>query len=108
MTHGRDSHAWLKRGPRLLERIDKLVRAGRLTEEEATRLRAPAETGEFDEAAREIQLRHATARVNDAVEGGTVTGEQAQAFLERLANGEDPRFLRGLRRGRRRGVAGDR
>lgn len=107
MTHGRDSHKWLKRGPRLLERIDKLVQAGRVNEEDASRLRAAADTGELDEAAREIQLRHATARVNDAVEDGALTQEQAQAFLERLANGEDPRFLRGLRRGRRRGVVGD-
>ncbi|MCA1672855.1 MAG: hypothetical protein LC799_11865 [Actinobacteria bacterium] len=105
MNHRPDSHAWLKRGPQLLERLDKLVRAGRLSDEEAARLRTAADTGQLDDAAREIQLRHASARVNEAVADGTITQEQARVLLERLASGEDPRFLRGLRRGRSPNVA---
>ena len=107
MDHGPDSHGWLKRGPRLFARLDKLVRAGRLSKEEAAGLRTAADTGQLGEAAREIQLRHASVRVNEAVADGTITQEQARLLLERLASGEDPRFVRGLRRGRPRDVATD-
>lgn len=107
MIHGPGRHAWLKRGPRLFERLDKLVRAGRLSDEEAAGLRTAADTGQLGEAAREIQLRHASARVNEAVADGTLTPEQARVLLERLASGEDPRLLRGLRRRRPRNVATD-
>lgn len=105
MTHGLDRHARLPRGgPRLVERLDKMIRAGRLTEEDAERLRASAESGDLDDAAREIQLKHARARVTAAVEGGRLTQEQAHAFFDRLDKGEDPRFLRGLLR---RGIDAD-
>ena len=81
-----------------------MVRAGRLTEEDAARLIAAANSGEFEEAAREIQLKHARARVTAAVEEGGLTEKEARAILERLEKGEDPRFLRGLRRGSRRRI----
>ena len=84
-----------------------MVRAGRLTEEDAARLIAAENSGEFEDAAREIQLKHARARVTAAVEEGGLTEKEAQAILERLERGEDPRFLRGLRRGSRRQVGPD-
>lgn len=98
MAHSPRSHAWLKRGPLLLQRLDRLVEAGRLTKVEAARLRAAADAGELEEAARAIQLRHARARVDDAVEKGEVTRDEADVLLDRLDRGEDPRILRGLRR----------
>ena len=98
MGHGPRSHAWVKRGPRLLQRLDKLVEAGRLTEDEAARLRAVADADELEEAARAIQLRHARARVDDGVTKGAVTRDEADDLLDRLDRGEDPRLLRGLRR----------
>lgn len=101
VTPERESHSWLKRGPNLLRRVDKLVEAGRLTDEEAARLRAAEATGDLEDVAREIRLRHARARVSEAVREGLLTEAEARASLDRLANGEDPRFLRGLRGGRR-------
>ncbi len=89
-------------------RVDTLVKAGRLTEEDAARLRAVEETDELHDVAREIQLRHARKRVGEAVQEGILTEEEARTSLDRLADGEDPRFLRGLRRGRRPRVAADR
>ena len=108
MAHGPGRHAWLKSGPRLDERLAKMVKAGRLTDEDAARLRAAAESGQLEETAREIQLKHARARVSAAVEEGRLTEREARALVDRLEKGEDPRFLRGLRRGlRRRGVGAD-
>lgn len=101
MAHRPDSHTF-SRAARLVERrdkLDKLIQAGRLTEDDAERLTAAAKSGELNDAAREMQLKHARARVNAAVEDGRLTQEDAQAIFDRLENGEDPRFLRGLRRG---------
>lgn len=81
----------------LLERLDKLVEAGRITEEEAERLRA-AEPGERDDLIREIRLNHAKAKLDPAVEDGRLTQDEADDILGRLANGERPRFLGPLRR----------
>jgi len=106
VAHLQRSHPWLDRGPGLAERLEKMVRTGRLTEGEAARLVAAADSGGFEDAAREIQLRHARARVSAAVEEGSLTDEDARALLERLESGEDPRFLRGLRSRRRIGSGG--
>ncbi len=82
-----------------------MVEAGRLTEDEAARLRAAADDDELEEGARAIQLRHARARIDEAVQQGNVTRAEAEDLLDRLDRGEDLRFLRGLRRrlGRGRG-----
>ena len=82
----------------LLGRLDKMVAAVRLTEEEAERLRAAAESGGLDAAVQELRGKHAQATVGAAVEDGRVSQEEANALLERLEVGEHPRFLRGLRR----------
>ena len=88
-------------GDRLLQRLDKMLETGRVRVEEAERLRSAADTEDFDEAVREIRLRHATERLDEALDDGRITPEEAATILERLRNGEDPRFLRGLRRGPR-------
>ncbi|MDQ2959753.1 MAG: hypothetical protein M3R48_01685 [Candidatus Dormibacteraeota bacterium] len=79
---------------RILERLDKMMAAGRVTETEAARLRAAAEPEQFDEAVRIIRVRHAGARLDAAVEGGQMTREEAEDSLERLKKGEHPRSLR--------------
>ncbi|MDP8976784.1 MAG: hypothetical protein M3N28_10565 [Actinomycetota bacterium] len=107
MVHRRHSHISAERGIRIIERLDRMVEAGRLTDEEATRLRAAGGAGELDDAVREIQLKHARARVRAAVDEGSLTDDEAQVMLERLQEGEDPRFLRGLRRGTRRRTGAD-
>ena len=99
MTHRPDNHTWRNGGARLVGRLDKMVQAGRLTEEDAERLRAAANSGQLDDAVREIQLKHARERVNTALENGRLTQEEARAIFDRLAKGEDLRFLRGLLRG---------
>jgi lipase chaperone LimK len=99
------SHSQLDRGSRLAESLEKMVRAGRLTEEEAARLIAAAaadQPREFDAVVQKIQGRHARARVAAALGAGDITPEAAQAMLARLDEGEDPRFLRGLGRRSRR------
>ena len=86
-------------GPRLLARVDKMLATGRITDENATRLRAAAETGDFDSEAEQIRFRHVKARVDTAVDDGRLTKEEADAALGCVANGEHPRLPRGLRRG---------
>jgi hypothetical protein len=75
-----------------------MVEAGRVTDEEAERVRTAADSGERDEAVRGIRLRHARARVGAEVRDGRVTQDEADLILRRLENGEHPRLLRGLRR----------
>jgi hypothetical protein len=84
--------------PQVLQRLDKLVGAGRITEEDAALLRAAAETGGLDEALQDIRLRHAKARVSVAVSTGRLGGDEAGVILERLDRGEDPRIVLGVGR----------
>lgn len=79
---------------RLVERLDHMVEAGRVTEDEAGRLRAANGPAEFDDVVRAIRVRHATARLDAAVEDGEMSEEEADGLLVRLRNGEHPRSLR--------------
>lgn len=79
---------------RLLGRLDAMVKSGRVTETEATRLRAAAEQGEFESAILDIRARHVGTRLDSAVEGGDVTRQDADAVLERVRAGEHSRALR--------------
>src|SRR5579864_9180673 len=85
-------------GRGLLARLDKTVTAGRITEDDAARLRAAAESGDLDAEALRIRLGHARARVDAAVENGAMTRDEADLLLARVADGETPRGLRGRRR----------
>ena len=98
MDQSYDDHAQETEDERLLRRVDKMVEAGRVTGEEAERVRAAADSGELDDAVREIRLRHARARVGAELRDGRVTQDEADLILQRLENGEHPRLLRGLRR----------
>jgi polyhydroxyalkanoate synthesis regulator phasin len=79
---------------RVIKRLDRMVDSGRLTDEEADRIRAAREPGEFDRVARDISVRHAQARVSAAVADGSITKQDAAEFVERLKTGEHPRSLR--------------
>ncbi|MBJ7608865.1 MAG: hypothetical protein JF887_05475 [Candidatus Dormibacteraeota bacterium] len=79
---------------RIVQRLDKMVASGRVTETEAARLRAAAEPDQFDEAVRSIRVRHAGVRLDAAVESGEMTQEEADGYLTRLKQGEHPRGLR--------------
>ena len=84
---------------RLLERLDKMVEAGRITNEQAERLRA-AQPGERDDTVQEIRLNHIRAKLVGAVEEGRLTQSEADDILGRVAEGEQPRFLGRLQRAR--------
>ncbi|HEX4125979.1 MAG TPA: hypothetical protein VHX67_00220 [Acidimicrobiales bacterium] len=79
---------------RIIERLDAMVASGRLTAQEATRLRATAGTPEFDEAMAAIRARHAQVHTDAAVAAGTMSAEDAASSLERVRDGEHSRQLR--------------
>ena len=78
----------------LVERLGQLVESGRVTEAEATRLRAAAGPAEFDVVVRDISMRHVGAELSAAVEAGQLTQPEAGAYLERIKAGQHPRSLR--------------
>jgi hypothetical protein len=84
---------WGKRD-RLLLRLDRMVRSGRLTESEAERLKTAAEPSEFNNAVRDIRLRHAGIRLDTAVADGSLTRADADRLLDRLMDGEHGDVLR--------------
>lgn len=97
MTKDRRMH---RHSGALNKRIDKMLEAGRITEEEATRVRAAAGRGEADDVVQQIRLGHVTAMLDAAVEDGAMTREEADALLARVTKGERPRFRRGALRRR--------
>jgi hypothetical protein len=98
-VHGQDdAHS----GEQLVARIEKMLAAGRITEDEAARVRAAAETGMIDDVVREIQVRHAREWLAAAVAEGRVSERDAAEALDRLERGDDPDAIRALRRRRDR------
>lgn len=87
-------HSAAKKRERILTKLDHMLAAGRVTETEASRLRAASDPGEFDNVIRDISLRHAGAKLNAAVENGDMTQDEANVHLESLKHGEHPRSLR--------------
>jgi hypothetical protein len=94
------SHRGPQSGAALERRLDKMVAAGRVTEEEAERVRAATTPAERDDATRAIQRRHAQGRIDEAVADGRLTEEDGAAFSARLERGEDPSFVLSIRRNR--------
>jgi polyhydroxyalkanoate synthesis regulator phasin len=88
----------------IMEQLDKMVAAGRVTAEEAARLRATAGTSGFDEALASIRARHAQAHTDRAVEAGRLTEEEADGYLARVRDGEHSRELRSAIKGRPSGA----
>lgn len=83
---------------RLFGRLEKMVAAGRITDEEAARLRAAAESGDLDAEVGRIRRGHVHAKVEAAVEEGSLTAAEAEKVLEQVENGAHPRVLRTLLR----------
>ena len=84
---------------RILARLDHMVAAGRITPDEAARLRGAGDAEDFEQAMGGIRARHAGARLDAAVDGGHMTRGDADEWIERLRGGDHPRELRGLLRG---------
>jgi len=85
---------WSKRD-RLLEHLESMVASGRVTEPEAARLREARDPAAFGAVLRDIRVRHAEARFEDAVVDGRVDRGEADAVLDRMRRGEHTRSLRG-------------
>jgi hypothetical protein len=79
---------------RIIGQIDKMVASGRITENEAVRLRSAEGTPEFDVAIGDIRARHAGAHMEGAIRAGEMSQEEADGYLERLRSGEHPKGLR--------------
>ncbi|HEY2215649.1 MAG TPA: hypothetical protein VGH31_11370 [Acidimicrobiales bacterium] len=86
---------------RILEQLNKMVSSGRVTDDEAVRLRLAEGTDAFDEVVNEIRMRHASAHLAQSVADGGITDEESQGYLEQIRHGEHPKDLRS-RLGRRR------
>jgi len=89
---------------RIMEQLDKMVASGRITPDEAARLRATAGTSEFDAAVAAIRARHAQAHTDRAVEEGRMSEDEADGYLERVRDGEHSRELRAHIKGRDSGT----
>jgi hypothetical protein len=87
-----------KEGPmdpqRMMERLDAMVANGRITPDEAARLRATDGTPEFDQVVAGVRARHAQAHTDPAVAEGRMSQDDADAYLERVRDGEHSRDLR--------------
>ena len=79
---------------RIIEQLEKMVAAGRITPEEAARLRASAGTPEFDAVMGTIRARHAQAHTDAAVAAGRMSQEEADTSLDRVRDGDHSTALR--------------
>lgn len=66
-----------------------MVETGRVTDWEASKLRAASEPDAFDSVMRGIRLRHVEAKLLAAVEDGRITQVDADANLASLRSGAD-------------------
>jgi len=83
------------------KRVDRMLAAGRITKEEADRLRSAADADELEALIRDVRSRHASARLDAEVAEGRMSADEAAAALQSLASGGHSRF-----RGFLRGLAG--
>ena len=79
---------------RLLQQLDRMVSAGRISLQEAERLRAAGNADEFEAAMGDVRARHAGADLDVAVADGQLTQPEADDLLHRLRRGEHAPGLR--------------
>ena len=94
MDEDLDNEADTKRRERLMGQLDRMVASGRVTGQEARRLREARGPRQFDQAVRQISARHAGTRLDAAVADGSLSPEEAEGFVDRLLNGEHSHSLR--------------
>ncbi len=85
---------------RMMDRLDAMVASERITPDEAARLRAAEGSAEFDEVVAGIRARHAQAHTDPAVAAGRMSEAEADAYLERVRDGEHSPELRKRIRGK--------
>lgn len=79
---------------RIVAGLEKMIASGRMTVQEADRIRAAADPRDFDAAVQAVRVRHAGAQVGAAIEDGRLTRDEADDILQRLRNGEHSSSLR--------------
>jgi len=79
-------------GPRLEGRLARLVAAGRITADDAARIRAAADGGDLEGELRRIRLAHVRARLDAAVLDGRMSDGEAAEVIARVEADEDPRL----------------
>jgi polyhydroxyalkanoate synthesis regulator phasin len=94
------------RQDRIMQQLDKMVSSGRMTEDEARRIRATHGTPEFEKAVLDVRLRHASEQLDAAVDDGEMSRAEADGQLERLREGEHPKGLRSRLRSHRKASHG--
>jgi|SRR5215204_701220 len=80
-------------------RLDRMLARGRITPEEANRVRDAKDQAEQHAALTAIRTRHARDRVAAAMAEGRIQADEADEVLQRLAEGEDPKAVRRLLHG---------
>ena len=78
---------------RVVSQADKLVASGRLTPEEAERLRAADDHADAMQVVRDVRTRHASERLDAAVAEGSVSRGEADTIIGRIRGGEHSRAL---------------
>lgn len=78
---------------RVVSQADKLVASGRLTPEEADRLRAAPDHSSALQVVRDIRARHTSERLDAAVAEGATSKEEADTIREQIRGGEHSRAL---------------
>ena len=79
---------------RMMERLDAMVENGRITPEEAARLRASDGTEEFEHVMAAIRARHAAEHAAANVRDGRMSQDEADSLVERVRQGEHSPELR--------------
>ena len=79
---------------RILGQLDRMVAAGRMTADEAGRLRAAGSADDFQAVLGEVRARHAGPALDAAVAGGELSQPEADDLQHRLRDGEHGSELR--------------
>ena len=78
----------------ILRSLDRMVKKGQMTQDEADRLRQASDPEEFEVAVRAVRARHAYKRLDGAVKDGTMSRDEADDVVERIKEGEHSRSFR--------------
>jgi len=98
MSHLPSPQAMQKAQLKLLRQLDRLVNAGRITTQEAERLRSAGTDQEFEDQLRYIRRRHVRGQVRAAASRGLLSQTEADDLLQSFERTGDPHLLSDLRR----------